>query len=321
MIEPAEISKVGVGLRIGVKELVHDSNQLTRIISSALENGINLIDIVNTIGIGRVEKRVNKALQKLDCRDELFIITKGGVQWDSNGVMCPDGDPENIKKSVRYSLQLLGIDTIDCYQIYWPDEEVPFAETLAALEELKQEGLIRYTGVTNFSVEQIEKASQGGTIDFAQFPYSIFQRQAQKKLLPYCQSKNINTLAYGVLCRGLLTDDFLEKGDLEFDTMQSSLAHVRDNFPLFRQAVHEIADYLKSENISAPLASSLIAWTLSHQGISRALVVAHNVEQVNVIARALQINLRAEQLEKITAITDKIIGKNLGKDFITPPRS
>jgi aryl-alcohol dehydrogenase-like predicted oxidoreductase len=139
--------------------------------------------------------------------------------------------------------------------------------------------------------------------------------------MPYCNKKGIDTFAYGVLCRGLLTDDFLEKGALEFDTMQSSLAHVKENFPLYRKAVDQISGYLEKENINQSLASTLIAWTLSHPSISHSLVVAHNIEQVDVIAGALKVNLSSEQADKITSIVQDTIGENLEKDFITPPHS
>ncbi len=319
MIELDDLSEVGVGLRLGVKELVHGSAPISTIIDTALAGGINLLEIVNTIGLGRVEQRVGKQLRQKECRENLFVITKGGVEWDSDGQIVPDGSPEAIRDGVEASLELLGVETIDCYQIYWPDGEIPFDETIGALADLKREGLVRFTGLTNFSVEQIETARQGGSVDLIQFPYSLFQRQAENDYIPYCKKNEISTLTYGVLCRGLLTDEFLNRGELEFDTLKNRLPEVEKNFSKYRRTVREISGYLKEEGITQPLASVLISWALAQEGITHSLAVAHNRPQVEVVGAAQGVNLSEKQVEEIAEMARKNIGDNIETEFVTPP--
>lgn len=318
MVEPDQLSEVGIGLRLGVKEIVHSSSPISGIIDSALEEDINLLEIVNTIGQGRVEQRVGKQLRKKECREEMFLITKGGVEWNSDGEIVPDGSPAAIREGVEASLELLGFETLDCYQIYWPDSEVPFDETLDALSELKREGLIRFTGLTNFSVEQIKTAVNGGSVDFVQFPYSLFQRQAENSFLPYCKENGIRTLTYGVLCRGLLTDEFLERGKLKFDTLKSRLPEAKENLSNYRRTVRQISEFLEAENVDAPLASVLIAWTLARKGITHSLAVAHNREQVEVVDRARNVEMTDELLDGINSIARENI-EDIEKEFVRPP--
>ncbi len=321
MIDLENLGRIGVGIRPSINELIGPGSTVREIIEASLEQGLNLIDLAKNLGLARVEKELCKILRELDCRDKLFIITKGGIKRDEQGLLRPDGRPENIRTGVNESLELLGLDVLDCYQIYWPDDNVPLSETIGVLDELREQGKIRYTGVTNFTPEQIEAAEEGGKIDFVQFPYSLFQLQAESDLLPYCRDKNLRRVAYGVLCRGLLTDDFLEAGELEYDTLGSNLAHVRDNFSIYRHTVHQIAKYFEEENGGGPLASSMISWVLAQPNIDHAITVAHNKKQVEVIARAREISLSQDQITEISSIVREIVGGNVDRDFVIPPHA
>ncbi len=321
MVELENLGRLGVGIRPSIKELIGRGSTVREIVETSLKQNINMIDLAKNLGIARVEKELGKIISELGCRNDLFIITKGGIKRDEEGLLRPDGRPENIRAGVNESLELLGFDVLDCYQIYWPDEKVPFAETMGTLDDLRREGKIRYTGVTNFTPEQIEAAEEGGKVDFIQFPYSLFQLQAENDLLPYCKDKNLRKIAYGVLCRGLLTDDFLEAGELEYDTLGSSLAHVRDNFSIYRHTVHQIAKYFEENNGDFPLASSLIAWVLAQPNIDHALTVAHNKKQVEVIAEARDVELTETQINEIATIVREIVGGNVDLDFVVPPHA
>lgn len=319
MVQLDELSEVGVGIRPSLEKIIGPDAGLEILLEKIIESGTNLLDIATILGAGRVEKSLGRLFDQLGCRNQLFVIAKGGVRRDSTGQLLPEGRPELVKQGVKESLERLGFDRLDCYQIYWPDDTVPLAETVGALDELREKGLIRHLGVTNFTAAQLSEAEKGGEVDLVQFPYNLFQFQAERDLLPYCRDKEIKKIAYGTLCRGLLTDDFLESGELEFDTLSSNLKHVRDNFDLYRQAVNDVADYLEQQGFDLPLASIMIAWTLAQPGVESSVTVAHNPAQVDVISKASEVELTVDQAEQISSTVKQVIGDAVDRDFIVPP--
>ncbi len=319
MIELADLTDVGVGFRLSVDDLIGHTGRLETIVQATLEEQINLFDLANSIGICRLQKRLGEVVKRLGCREQLFFIIKGGIKRNQNGVLQPDGSPENLRSSVIEALELLDFETLDCYQIHWPDRTVPVAETIATLQQLKDEGLIRYIGVSNFTVDELKAAEAGGTIDCVQFPYNLFQLQTERQLLPYLRKTQHKNLAYGVLCRGMLTEDFLQTGALKYDTLGRKLTHVEENFQLYRYALQQISDYLESSSIDQPLSSVLMAWALAQPGIEHVLSVAYIPEHVRLIKQATAVQLEADQLGRITEIVNQTIGGNVDLQFVVPP--
>jgi len=316
MIDKNEISSLGVGIKISVKDFVSNKPKVSELLAAGRENQINLFDIVNVLGIARTENRIGKAIKQLDCRQEVFIITKGGIDWQSKDGFRPAGNPETIRQNIEKSLQKLQLDTIDCFQVYWPDKSVPLDETIGQLDRLKEEGLIRYTGVANFSLPQLKTALRGGKIDFIQFPYNLYRREAGSRLFDFCRQHQIQTIGYEGLCHGFFTDEFLAgKLDLE-NTFQGPTDYINDNYMLFKAVTEKVADYINQEDINDSFTSTMIKWGLVQEGLDHLVIVAYEPEHVQKIAGAREVSLETGQAEKITALVRDELEKKLGEQAL-----
>ena len=181
-----------------------DDEESIRTIQTALDNGVNLIDTAPVYGFGHSEQIVGKALATDGRRQRAVIATKTGLDW-RDGKPFRNASRVRIVKEVEDSLRRLRTDVIDIYQVHWPDPNTPIEETAQAMAELHQAGKIRAIGVSNFSTEQMGAFRAVAPLHSAQPPYNLFEREAEKDVLPYCRDNSIATLAYGSLCRGLLS--------------------------------------------------------------------------------------------------------------------
>jgi myo-inositol catabolism protein IolS len=207
------------------------------------------------------------------------------------------------------SLQNLKTDYIDLYQIHWPSgswksEVVPVAETMRAMNKLKQDGKIRAIGVSNFSRSQLEEASQYGRIDSIQPPYSLFWRQAEQEIMPYCVDNNISILAYSSLAQGLLTGKFdrghqFAKGDHRVDNKLFQ----GENYERAQKALELLRPI--AERNHTTLGNLALAWLIAQpqaKPLTHAIVGARNATQASQNARAAEVQLSVEDLSEIEAI-------------------
>jgi aryl-alcohol dehydrogenase-like predicted oxidoreductase len=153
-------------------------------IHAALTQGINLIDTAPVYGFGTSEEIVGAALDGV--RTQAVIATKTGLEW-RNGKVYRNATPARIMQEVDDSLRRLRTDYIDIYQVHWPDPLVPVEETAEAMRVLYQQGKIRAIGVSNFSVDQMERFRQVAPLHVLQPPYNLFERAIEAEILPYCQ--------------------------------------------------------------------------------------------------------------------------------------
>src|SRR5271163_3658599 len=179
-----------------------DERESIRTIHAALEKGINLIDTAPVYGFGRSEEIVGRAIAESGERDRVILATKVGLEW-RDGAVSRNSSRERILTEIEDSLRRLRTDYIDIYQVHWPDPLVPIEETAEAMRTLFAQGKIRAIGVSNFSVDQMERFRSVAPLHVLQSPYNLFERQIEKDVLPYCLKHGITTLGYGALCRGL----------------------------------------------------------------------------------------------------------------------
>jgi len=173
-------------------------------IRAAIDRGITMIDTAPVYGFGRAEEIVGKALQASRHRDSVLIATKCGLSWNGDKVYR-NAAPWRIQQEVEVSLRRLRTDRIDLYQVHWPDPLVPIEETAAAMARLLAQGKIRAIGVSNFSPAQMETFRQVAPLHATQPPYNLFERAIDDDVLPYARKTGLVVLAYGALCRGLLS--------------------------------------------------------------------------------------------------------------------
>lgn len=178
-----------------------DKDSITAL-NEGYELGINWIDTAPIYGIGHSEKIVGQFIKQQ--KGKVYVATKCGLLADKNGHPYGKLNRDSIKEEVERSLSRLCIDTIDIYQIHWPNPSNEIEEGFSALYELKKEGKIRYPALSNFSVEQLGRVSSIGQIYAHQVPYSLLNRKIEKGLIAWCKSKSIDILAYSPMQCGLL---------------------------------------------------------------------------------------------------------------------
>src|ERR1700726_474670 len=173
-------------------------------IHAALDRGINLIDTAPVYGFGRSEEIVGKALAIGGRRKRAFIASKVGLDW-KDGKPFRNARKARIIEEAEDSLRRLQTDVIDLYQVHWPDPHTPIAEVADPKGQLQRAGKIRAIGVSNFSPAQMDEFRKVAPLHAAQPPYNLFERAIEQDVLPYCRDRDIAVLAYGSLCRGLLS--------------------------------------------------------------------------------------------------------------------
>jgi len=181
-----------------------DETDAIRTIHAALDRGINLIDTAPVYGFGRSEEIVGKALAVGGRRTRALIATKAGLDWQG-GRPFRNAQKARIIEEVENSLRRLQTDVIDLYQVHWPDPNTPTEEVAEAMGALYRAGKIRAVGVSNFSPAQMDAFRAAAPLHTAQPPYNLFERDVEKDVLPYAREHEIAVLAYGSLCRGLLS--------------------------------------------------------------------------------------------------------------------
>src|ERR1700679_4188549 len=179
-----------------------DQRESIATIQAALHQGINLIDTAPAYGFGVSEEIVGAAVEGR--RHEVVIATKVGLEW-RDGKVYRNATRARIMQELDDSLRRLRTDYIDIYQVHWPDPKVPVEETAETMRSLYESGKIRAIGVSNFSVEQMERFRHVAPLHVLQPPYNLFEREIETEILPYARANHIATLGYGALCRGLLS--------------------------------------------------------------------------------------------------------------------
>jgi aryl-alcohol dehydrogenase-like predicted oxidoreductase len=285
-------------------------------IKAALDHGVNTIDTAAVYGMGHSEILVGQAIKGR--REKIVIATKCGMRWDSAEGSEPweqednFGKPVTIRKNSRpasivfeceQSLKRLGVDVIDLYQIHRPDPSTPIEESTAALEKLRKEGKVRAIGVSNYSMEQLKRAAATATLASNQPAYSLIQRGIEKEMLPFCRERNIGTICYSPLERGLLT------GAVGPERTFGPGDHRAKHKFFTQENRKKIADCLaKIKPIAnqhrASLSQIVIQWTVRQPGITAALVGARNVEQAINNAGGMNVKLSNEELSAIRAAFD-----------------
>jgi aryl-alcohol dehydrogenase-like predicted oxidoreductase len=295
-----------------------DERASIRAIHRALDLGINFIDTAPVYGSGKSEEVIGKALRERSNREPVVIATKCGLEWDKEQRnIVRDSTPARIFEEVDASLQRLGVDCIDLYQIHWPDLKTPFAETMAAMQQLRQSGKIRYFGLSNFNREQLETCLETAEVHSLQPPYNLFERDAAKELLPGCVRHGIATLVYGGLCRGLLSGKFT--GKESFDRGDLRRADPKFKPDRFKQYVNAVDQMKKvAARYGKSMAQLALRWALQQPGVNAVIAGARTAEQVEDNAGVAGWRISSEDLEKLDKVLAKHIKTPVGPEFMAP---
>lgn len=281
-----------------------DDQDSVEAIQRSLDLGVNWIDTAAIYGLGHSEEVVAKALKGRS--DRPYIFTKCSMTWNEKGEISRSLKGDSIRQEVEASLQRLNIETIDLYQIHWPHPEAEIEEGWTTLAKLKDEGKIRHIGVSNFNVEQLQRAQAIAPVTSLQPPYSLINRKVEAEILPFCQQHNIGVIVYSPMQSGLLTgamnperiakmpDDDWRKQNNEFQEPRLSR-----NLKLV-----ELLRQIGEEHGRSP-GEVAIAWTLNHPAVTAAIVGGRNSKQVEGIIGAGEFRLDQPALDKISDFLSK----------------
>ena len=284
-VTPLKVSRIGLGTWAigGWMWGGTDETAAIAVIHEAIDRGVTLIDTAPAYGFGRSEEIVGKALAEGGRRQHVVIATKVGLDW-KDGQPFRDASKRRIHKEVDDSLRRLRTDVIDLYQVHWPDPNVPIEETAAAMAELQRAGKIRFIGVSNFSPAQIEAFRKVAPVQTVQSPYNLFERAIEEDVLPYCRDKNIATLAYGSLCRGLLSGRMTAQTKFDGDDLRKVDPKFRaPRFEQYLRAVERL-DRFAQANYGRRVIHLALRWVLDRQDSTIALWGARRPEQLAPIA-------------------------------------
>ena len=286
-------------------------------IRAALDHGINVIDTAPVYGFGRSEEIVGKAIAEGRLRDRVVIATKVGLEWKDGNVFRNAGRGR-IVREVEDSLHRLRTDYIDIYQVHWPDPLVPIEETAAAMQMLFKQGKIRAIGVSNFSLEQMQRFRSVAPLHVLQSPYNLFEREIENDLLPYCRKNNIATLGYGALCRGLLSGRMRPTTTFSGDDLRrTDPKFQRPRFAQYLAAVRRL-DQLAQERFGKHVIQLAVRWMLD-QGITTALWGARHPSQLEPVDEVTGWRLDASTKAEIDRILRETITDPVGPEFMAPP--
>jgi aryl-alcohol dehydrogenase-like predicted oxidoreductase len=295
-----------------------DETDAIRTIHAALDRGINLIDTAPVYGFGHSEEIVGNALAMDNRRKRALIATKVGLDWKDNKPFR-NTRKARIVEEVENSLRRLKTDVIDLYQVHWPDPNTPIAEVAEAMGALYRAGKIRAIGVSNFSPAQMDEFQKVAPLHTAQPPYNLFERAIEDDVLPYCRERNIAVLAYGSLCRGLLsgrmsastrfTGDDLRKNDPKF---------LAPRFGQYLAAVAQL-DRLARERFGKRVIHLAARWVLDRNNTNIALWGARRADQLSPIEEVVGWDIDAATMAEIDRILKNTIKDPIGPEFMAPP--
>ncbi|WP_088894572.1 aldo/keto reductase [Leptolyngbya ohadii] len=267
-------------------------------IHRALDLGVNWIDTAAVYGLGHSEEVVGKVLKERSERP--YVFTKCSMVWNEAREISHVLKADSLRRELESSLRRLQVETIDLYQIHWPNPDEDIEEGWSTLAKFKEEGKVRYIGVSNFSVQQIRRAQEIAPITSLQPPYSLVKPGVQQEILPYCQQNDIGVIVYSPMQSGLLTgkmtaeriaklpQDDWRKGSSEFQEPRLSR-----NLKLV-----ELLRQIGEGNGRSP-GEVAIAWTLRNPAVTGAIVGGRNAKQVAGIIGAAQFRLNEDELRQI----------------------
>jgi aryl-alcohol dehydrogenase-like predicted oxidoreductase len=264
-------------------------------IHRALELGVNWIDTAAAYGFGHSEEVVGRALEGMS--DRPYVFTKCSLLEGPDRTVVHSLKRDSVLREAEASLRRLGVDAIDLYQIHWPDPDSDIEEGWSALAELKEQGMVRHIGVSNFDVEQLRRVSQIAPVETLQPPYSLVEREAEEELLPFAEREGIGVIVYSPMGSGLLTGRMTRE---RIESMPDN--DWRKHDPAFQEpelsrhlAVVERLEEI-AERHDTTAGAVAVAWTLQNPAVDAAIVGFRRPDQVDPILAGAELELEPERL-------------------------
>ncbi len=275
-----------------------DDNESIAAIHRALDHGINWIDTAAIYGLGHSEEMVAKALKTTSHKP--LVFTKCSMRWHADRSIYRSLKADSVREELENSLRRLNVETIDLYQIHWPNPEAEIEEGWETLAKLREQGKIRWIGVSNFNVDQMKRAQKIAPITSLQPPYSMLRRAIEDEILPFALANNIGVINYSPMVSGLLTGKMTAERVAAFPADDWRKRAVEFNEPRLSRNL-KLVELLRE--IGAPHKVEpgvvAVAWTLRHPAITAAIVGGRSAAQVDGVVPALTFRLNDEEFSRI----------------------
>jgi len=281
-----------------------------------LDLGINWIDTAAAYGLGHAEEVVGQAIAGR--RDEVFVATKCGLVWEEgSSTISNDLSAASVRAECEASLRRLKVDVIDLYQIHWPVPDEQLEEGWATIADLIQEGKVRFGGVSNCSIEQMQRLQKIHPIASLQPPYSMLERSVEEGLLEFCAANDIGVICYGPMQNGLLTGKYTKEAIAALpdeDWRKHRSPHFQE--PQL-SATLALIEGLRpiAERHGRSVAQLAVAWVLRRPEVTAAIVGARRPAHIEETVQAGDWVLDAEDIAAIDALLaerDRTVGKAAG---------
>lgn len=279
-----------------------DEQESIATIQAALDGGVNFFDTAEVYGDGNSELLLAKALAGK--RDQVVLASK----------MRPDSmQPAQVIEACERSLQRLGTDYLDLYQIHWPRRDVALSDTWSAMIKLRDQGKVKSIAACNLGLGDLAEVSRATAPVTDQLPYNLIWRAIEDGILPYCREHNIGVLVYSPLMHGLLAGKYQTAADVpdgrarsrHFNTERSLARHgepgCEDETFAALAAIQEVSD-----GLGRTIADVALAWVAAQPGVSCVIVGARNPAQLNENIATLERPLPADAVEKLNSATDAL---------------
>ncbi len=280
-----------------------DTNSIASI-HAALDAGINWIDTAAVYGLGHSEEVVARALKGRGKRP--YVFTKCELVWNEKGEITHSLKASSIRREIEASLGRLQLDVIDLYQIHWPDPPEDIEEGWATMAKLKEEGKVRWIGVSNFDVEEMKRALKIAPVTSLQPPYSIIKPDIEDEALPFCAKHNIGVIVYSPMQSGLLSGAMTRERIAGFP--EDDFRRTRN--PNFQEP--ELTRNLELARLLAEIGKRhgrtagevAIAWTLRRPEVTAAIVGVRSAKQVEGVIGAMEFRLSKDEIGEIESFME-----------------
>uniref|UniRef100_E6PWN6 Aldo/keto reductase n=1 Tax=mine drainage metagenome TaxID=410659 RepID=E6PWN6_9ZZZZ len=275
-----------------------DDAESIQAIHAALDAGINWIDTAAIYGLGHSEEIVGRAVKGNSHKP--LIFTKCSMRWDSERKIYRSLRTKSVVEELDASLRRLGVETIDLYQIHWPNPEEEIEEGWTELARQQQAGKIRWIGVSNFNVEQLKRAQAIAPVTSLQPPYSMLRPAVGAEILPWCQARKIGVINYSPMVSGLLTGRMSAERVANMPADDWRRKAVEFNEPRLSRNLR-LVEVLREIGSGYGVAPGVVAvaWTLHNPAITAAIVGGRSAEQVKGLAPALGFRLNDAEYARI----------------------
>ncbi len=295
---PISISRIGFGggPAGGYDYGPVDEGEWKSAVHAALDSGVNLFDVANVYGLGRVEELLSQALGER--RHEVVIATKCGLVWDEHRKVHRDLGKATVMRSLEASLRRLRVDTIPLYQIHWPDPATPIEETLETLAQYREQGKFQFLGVSNFPLDLMQRAHAILPIVSQQVAFNLFCREPEGEMFSWCASSQVSILAHSGLAQGLLAGRRTIGQVVDSNDVRRKSPYFSEKDRREKQGVLD-AIRLLSDKLDRPLSAVSIRWVLDNPEVGAVLVGIKNRQQLTDNLKAIGWQLSPDEKENL----------------------